>query len=65
LLDGRTHIQQGGWQIVGLLITTGTAGLAGVLIGLAYKVINNHETYHQFNDTITYDNIPDVMYQSD
>ena len=65
LLPGRTPIMQGGWQIVGMLITIATAVIAGVLIGVAYKAINNHETYHQFNDNITYDNVPDSMYQVD
>jgi|688.fasta_scaffold55727_1 hypothetical protein len=49
-LEGRTPIQQGGWQIVGFLITTGIAALAGIIIGFLIKAVNRNETADQFND---------------
>lgn len=42
-LSSRSPVQQGGWQILGILITAGIAVLAGLIIGLIIKVINNHE----------------------
>jgi hypothetical protein len=41
-LPGRTKSQQGGWQIIGLLITIGIALIAGLIIGIIYKIINNY-----------------------
>ncbi len=65
ILTNRTSIQQGGWQIVGLVITLATAGLAGIIIGVAYKVLNNNRSEDQFNDQTTYSSIPQSMYQLD
>ena len=57
-LSGRTAVQQGGWQILGILITAGIAILAGLLIGILIKVINKNDRYQQFNDEEIYDDIP-------
>lgn len=57
-LSGRTAVMQGGWQILGILITTGIAMLAGLIIGIIVKALNNHNREDQFNDEIIYDDIP-------
>lgn len=49
-LQERTPIQQGGWQIVGFLITASIAALAGIIIGFSIKAVNRNETADQFND---------------
>lgn len=41
-LQGRTPIQQGGWEIVGLLISAATSILAGLIVGIIYKVVNGN-----------------------
>lgn len=41
-LSGRTAIQQGGWQLVGFLISAGIAILAGLLIGIICRLINGN-----------------------
>lgn len=64
-LSGRTAIQQGGWQIVGMLITIATAGLAGLIVGILIKLINKNTTDDQFNDQFTYDNVPSPYIQTD
>lgn len=64
-LNDRTPIQQGGWQIVGLLITAGTAILAGLIIGVLYKVINKNTSEDQFNDETTYYNVPTAAIAND
>jgi NhaP-type Na+/H+ or K+/H+ antiporter len=51
MLNTRTAIQQGGWQMVGFLITAGTAILTGLVIGVLIKIINKHEYQDQFNDS--------------
>lgn len=57
-LPARTPIQQGGWQLVGFLITTGVALIAGLIIGILFKVSNKFTAEEQFNDEVTYTNIP-------
>lgn len=64
-LGDRTAIQQGGWQIVGLLITSGTAILAGLIIGLLFKVINKYNSHEQFNDEVTYTHVPSPFLGTD
>lgn len=64
-LSSRTAIQQGGWQILGILITIGIALLAGLIIGLLYKIINRFGPEDQFNDEVTYDDIPNPEIQTD
>lgn len=64
-LSGRTPIQQGGWQIVGILITLATAIIAGAIIGALVKLINNNREIDQFNDEFTYNNIPSPYIQTD
>lgn len=49
-LGERTAIQQGGWQIIGFLITAGTALLAGLIVGVLIKIINKNDAHDQFND---------------
>lgn len=61
----RTAVQQGGWQIIGLLITLGTALLAGLIIGLLYKVINKNTHGDQFNDEVTYSHVPTPALETD
>lgn len=58
MLGQRTAIQQGGWQIIGFLITAATAILAGLIIGILCKVINNFTEIDQFNDEVTYSDVP-------
>lgn len=43
-------MQQGGYQIVGLLLTLAIGVFAGALIGLLFKAINKHNYSQQFND---------------
>jgi len=53
-LADRTAIQQGGWEIVGFLISAACATIAGLIVGLCYKLINNFSKDDQFNDEVTY-----------
>lgn len=64
-LGYRTAIQQGGWQIVGLLITAGTALLAGLIIGILCKLINKFGPEDQFNDEVTYMDVPSAAIGTD
>lgn len=64
-LGARTAIQQGGWQIVGFLITAGTAIIAGLIIGILYKIINKNTSADQFNDETTYYNVPSPALTTD
>ncbi len=64
-LSGRTAVQQGGWQIVGILITLATAGIAGAIIGILIKLINKNQDIDQFNDEFTYDHVPNPFIQTD
>ena len=57
-LSSRTAVQQGGWQILGILITAGIAIIAGLIIGILIKIMNKNERYDQFNDEQLYDDIP-------
>jgi nitrogen fixation-related uncharacterized protein len=57
-LPSRTSIQQGGWQIVGLLLTVAIAALAGVIIGIFYFVFSWNSKDDQFNDEVTYEELP-------
>lgn len=50
MLGTRTPIQQGGWQIVGMLITVGTALICGVVVGVLCKIFNRFTVEDQFND---------------
>ena len=54
LLDGRSTIGQGAFQLVGLALSAGIGILAGAIIGALYRLINNHETDDQFNDSAVY-----------
>lgn len=57
-LPQRTSVQQGGWQIVGFLITLCTAIICGLIVGVLMKILNKHTTEDQFNDEYTYSNLP-------
>lgn len=52
--SSRTFIQQGGYQVLGVLLATGIGLFAGVVIGIIFKVINKHNEYQQFNDNEIY-----------
>lgn len=53
---GRTSSQQAGYQIVGWLLSVGIGAVAGAIIGLIYKCINDQDESKQFfNDAILYD----------
>ncbi len=41
--DYRTNAGQGGFQIVGILLTAAIASFTGALLGLIYKFINNNQ----------------------
>lgn len=49
-LPERTPIQQGGWQIVGFLLTAGIALLAGSIIGFLMRLLNKHTETENFDD---------------
>lgn len=50
----RTNVGQGGFQLIGVLLTMGIASVTGLLIGFLYKAINRNETLDQFNDKVIY-----------
>jgi hypothetical protein len=53
---GRSYTVQGGYQIVGWLLSIGIGSVAGLIIGLVYKLLNDHEDpKHFFNDAVLYD----------
>jgi len=41
--SGRTYSQQAGYQVVGWLLSVGIGAVAGLLIGLIYRCINDQE----------------------
>ena len=47
---GRSDYQQGGYQVVGWLITAGIGAFSGLIIGILYKVLNTHEINENIND---------------
>lgn len=50
----RTFIQQGGFQIIGLLLSIAVGIFAGAVIGLLFRLINKHSYDQQFNDNAIY-----------
>jgi hypothetical protein len=64
-LDARTAIMQGGWQIVGLLISAGIAIIGGLIIGIIYKILSWNTMEDQFNDEFTYENVPNPYKETD
>ena len=46
----RTFVQQGGFQIIGLLLSLAIGIFAGAVVGLLMRVINKHSYEQQFND---------------
>lgn len=50
----RTFVQQGGFQIIGLLLSVAVGIFAGALIGLLFRLINKHSYDQQFNDNAIY-----------
>lgn len=52
--DYRTNAGQGGFQLVGILMTTAIASGGGTLIGLLFRLINRNEPSEQFNDGVLY-----------
>lgn len=47
---GRSDYQQGGFQIIGWLISVGIGSIGGIIIGLLYKCLNSHEINSDIND---------------
>jgi hypothetical protein len=64
-LSGRTAIMQGGWQIVGMLITIATSLIAGFIIGILYLVLSWNTSDDQFNDGFTYEELPKNAVETD
>lgn len=53
---GRSYSQQGGYQIVGWLLSVGIGSVAGLIIGFIYRCINDQEEgKHFFNDAFLID----------
>lgn len=50
----RTSVGQGGFQLVGVLLTLAVSAAAGLLIGGLYRLVNFNEPLHQFNDGLIY-----------
>lgn len=50
---------------MGLLITAGTALLAGLIIGILCKLINKFGPEDQFNDEVTYMDVPSAAIGTD
>lgn len=40
----------GGFQILGLLLTIGFGLITSILVGFSYRLFNNHDRSQQFND---------------
>ena len=59
----RTFVQQGGFQIIGILLTLAIGVFAGALIGLLFKAINKHNYSQQFNDNAIFSLDRKVVYQ--
>ena len=51
----RTFVQQGGYQILGILLTVGIALFTGALLGGLFKVINKQNYYQQFDDNAMFE----------
>lgn len=51
----RTFVQQGGYQILGVLLTIGIALFTGALLGVLFKVINKQNYYQQFDDNAIFE----------
>lgn len=47
---GRSNIGQGGMQLAGIGLSIAIGIVAGILIGLLYKIINRNKAEDQFND---------------
>jgi len=50
----RSNNGQAGFQLIGILLTSGIALIAGVIVGLIYKFFNKNEASDQFNDNLIY-----------
>lgn len=57
-VDGRSHVGQGAFMILGAIVTMAIAALAGVIIGILYLIVNRYDEPEQFNDNVVYSNIP-------
>lgn len=55
----RSYVGQGAFQILGIVTTVAIAGLAGVIIGILYKIINKNEEEDQFNDEVLVQDTPE------
>ena len=51
----KSNFGQGGMQMAGLGVTLGIALIAGILIGLLFKLINKNHHTHQFIDKSYYE----------
>lgn len=52
----RSWAAQGGFQIVGWLLSIGMGAVTGLIIGVIYRLINEQENpKHAFNDAFLYD----------
>ena len=48
--EDRSYVGQGAFQILAIAVTGAIAALAGLIIGICYKIINKNEEIDQYND---------------
>lgn len=60
--EDRDYIGQGAFQILAIVITGGIAALAGLIIGVLYRVINKNEEDDQYNDLTILEDAPEPLH---
>lgn len=51
---GRTNEVQGAFQLIGFCLSAGIGMFGAVVIGLLFKLMNNHDEFDQFDDEIIF-----------
>lgn len=55
IVPARTNLSQGAFQLLGMAFSLGIGLLAGLFIGIFYKIFNRHDAKDQFEDAAHFD----------